>query len=72
MWWLLPAPPPPRQFIPALAVPDDILLGAQVYSFLANPSGMWEDHCRFARAASAHAIQYLGNEASLPTLAPIK
>jgi sugar/nucleoside kinase (ribokinase family) len=69
------------RFMPALAVPadrivdtngaGDIFHGAYMYSFLANPSGMWEDHFRFARAASAHAIQYLGNEASLPTPAQI-
>jgi len=70
-----------ERFIPALAVPEDMIVdtngagdifhGAYMYSFLANPFGMWEDHFRFARAASAHAIQYLGNEASLPTLAQI-
>jgi sugar/nucleoside kinase (ribokinase family) len=49
----------------------DIFHGAYVYAFLANPFGPWEDHFRFARAASAHAIQYLGNEASLPTLTQI-
>src|SRR3984957_6250832 len=69
------------QLLPALAVPEekiidtngagDIFHGAYMYSFLANPFGMWEDHFRFARAASAHAIQYLGNEASLPSLAQI-
>jgi sulfofructose kinase len=70
-----------ERLLPALAVPEerirdtngagDIFHGAYVYSFLANPFGMWEDHFRFARAASAHAIQFLGNEASLPTLAQI-
>lgn len=70
-----------ERLLPALAVPDDkivdtngagdIFHGAYIYSFLANPAGTWEDHFRFARAASAHAIQYLGNEASLPTLAQI-
>jgi sulfofructose kinase len=70
-----------NQFLPALAVPDekiidtngagDIFHGAYVYAFLANPHGRWADHFRFARAASAHAIQHLGNEASLPTLAQI-
>lgn len=70
-----------ERFMPALAVPDDkvvdtngagdIFHGAYVHSFLANPSAIWEDHFRFARAASAHAIQYLGNEASLPTVAQI-
>jgi sugar/nucleoside kinase (ribokinase family) len=28
-------------------------------------------HFRFARAASAHKVQHLGNEAGLPTLAEI-
>lgn len=69
------------RLLPALAVPDDkivdtngagdIFHGAYVYSYLASPFGMWEDHFRFARAASAHAIQHLGNEASLPTLSQI-
>lgn len=67
--------------MPALDVPDDrivdtngagdIFHGAYVYSYLTNPFATWDDHFRFARAASAHAIQYLGNEASLPTLADI-
>jgi sugar/nucleoside kinase (ribokinase family) len=49
----------------------DIFHGAYVYSHLSNPFGAWRDHFRFARAAAAHAIQHLGNEASLPTLADI-
>jgi sulfofructose kinase len=32
----------------------------------------WDEHFRFARAAAAHAIPHLGNEASLPSLAQIK
>jgi sulfofructose kinase len=50
----------------------DIFHGAYVYAYLTNPGGTWTEHFRFARAASAHAIQHLGNEASLPTLADIK
>jgi sugar/nucleoside kinase (ribokinase family) len=67
--------------LPALNVPSeqvidtngagDIFHGAYVYSALTNPELSWEEHFRFARAASAHAIQYLGNEASLPTLGDI-
>ncbi len=67
--------------LPALAVPaervidtngaGDIFHGAYCYAALANPNGSWDEHFRFARAASAHAIQHLGNEASLPTLADI-
>ncbi len=36
-----------------------------------QPARAWDEHFRFARAASAHAIQHLGNEASLPTLVEI-
>src|SRR5262249_10138035 len=69
------------RWMPALAVPDaligatngagDIFQGAYLYAYRTNPFGIWEDHFRFARAASAHAIQHLGNEASLPSLAEI-
>ena len=62
-------------FIPALNVPDDrvidtngagdIFHGAYVYSHLRDPDSPWERHFKFARAASAHAIQHLGNEAKI-------
>jgi hypothetical protein len=42
-----------------------------VYSYLANPHEPWGAHFRFARAASAHSVRYLGIEHSLPTLADI-
>lgn len=71
-----------ERFLPALAVPPeavvdtngagDIFHGAYVYAYLADPSGSWTEHFTFARAASAHAIQRLGNEASLPTVADIR
>ncbi len=67
--------------LPALAVqPDrvldtsgagDVFHGAYIYSYLTNSAKSWEEHFRFARAASAHKIQHLGNEAGLPTLAQI-
>jgi len=70
------------QTMPALAVPareivdtngaGDVFHGAYVYSYLARPALSWEAHFRFARAASAHAIRYLGNEARLPTLADVE
>jgi len=44
----------------------DIFHGAYVRSYLARPEASWEEHFRFARAASAYAVQRLGNEASLP------
>ncbi|MEM6711948.1 MAG: sugar kinase [Pseudomonadota bacterium] len=58
--------------IPADKVVDtngagDIFHGAYVASMLQFQSRTWTEHFRFARAASAHAIQYLGNEASVPT-----
>ena len=69
------------RLLPALAVPaesiidtngaGDIFHGAYIYSYLTNPAASWDEHFRFARAASAHAIQHLGNEASLPSLADI-
>jgi sugar/nucleoside kinase (ribokinase family) len=68
--------------MPALAVPPqeivdtngagDVFHGAYVYSYLAQPKLGWDDHFRFARAASAHAIRYLGNEARLPSLADVE
>ncbi len=70
-----------ERFLPALSVPDDLIIdtngagdifhGAYVYSYLTFPDAMWEQHFKFARAASAYSIQHLGNEASLPTLAQI-
>jgi sugar/nucleoside kinase (ribokinase family) len=64
--------------LPALAVPSeavvdtngagDIFHGAYVYSAMARPELPWREHFIFARAASAYAIQHLGNEASIPTL----
>jgi sugar/nucleoside kinase (ribokinase family) len=71
-----------ERILPALAVPPeaivdtngagDIFHGAYVYSAMAHPGWSWRDHFVFARAASAHAIQHLGNEASLPSRADIE
>ena len=68
--------------MPALAVPPQEIVdtngagvvfhGAYIYSYLAQPKLAWDDHFRFARAASAHAIRYLGNEARLPSLADVE
>ncbi|MCG6122814.1 MAG: sugar kinase [Microvirga sp.] len=70
-----------QHHMPALAVPPDdvidtngagdIFHGAYVFAALSNPEGTWAEHFAFARAASAHAVQRLGNEASLPTLSDI-
>jgi sugar/nucleoside kinase (ribokinase family) len=68
-------------FLPALDVPSDKIIdtngagdifhGAYIHGYLTNPFGMWRDHFRFARAAAAHAIQFLGNEASLPRVSDV-
>ena len=68
--------------MPALSIPKeqvidtngagDVFHGAYIYSAMARPEAGWEGHFEFARAASAHAIQHLGNEASLPSLVDIE
>jgi sugar/nucleoside kinase (ribokinase family) len=50
----------------------DVFHGAYIYHFLANPNADWESRFRFARAASAHAVQFLGNEAKLPGLNDVR
>jgi sugar/nucleoside kinase (ribokinase family) len=64
-------PVPPQQILDTSGA-GDVFHGAYVYSYLANGSKTWDEHFRFARAAAAHKIQYLGNEAGLPTLAEIE
>lgn len=69
------------QHLPALPVPaarvidtngaGDVFHGAYIYSYLAHPDGPWDAHFAFARAASAHKVQHLGNEAGLPSQADI-
>ncbi len=69
------------QQLDALPIPKDLVLdsngagdtfhGAYMYSYLNDPSLPWLDHFKFARAASAFAIQHLGNDTSLPTLGQI-
>ncbi|MDB5590304.1 sugar kinase [Enterovirga sp.] len=71
-----------RRHLPALDVPaervidtngaGDIFHGAYVYAYLARPEASWEERFAFARGASTHAIQHLGNEASLPGLADVE
>jgi sugar/nucleoside kinase (ribokinase family) len=59
--------------VPRAAVKDtngagDIFHGAYVYSYLSAPSQPWSEHFRFARAASAHSVRFLGIEKSLPDI----
>ncbi len=66
------------EWMAALAVPHekvidtngagDVFHGAYMYSAMANPETSWAEHFDFARSASAHAIQHLGNERSIPSL----
>jgi sugar/nucleoside kinase (ribokinase family) len=46
----------------------DVFHGAYMYSYLARPELNWDAHFKLARAASAHKIKHLGNEAGLPAL----
>jgi sugar/nucleoside kinase (ribokinase family) len=63
--------------VPSVKVIDtngagDVFHGAYMYSYLSRPEAGWDAHFRFARAASAHKIQHLGNEAGLPALGDIE
>ena len=70
------------QTMPALKVPPreivdtngagDVFHGAYIYSYLSRPKVNWDGHFRFARAASAHAIRFLGNEARLPAFSDVE
>lgn len=65
------------QHLPSLDVPSnrvidtsgagDVFHGAYCASYLERPEAPWRAHFEFARAASAHKVQYLGNEAGLPS-----
>lgn len=63
----------PPLSVPLSAIIDtngagDVFHGAYMYSYLARPALPWESHFEFARAASTHKIQKLGNEAGLPSM----
>lgn len=50
----------------------DVFHGAYVWSYLNRPEQPWAEHFTFARAASAHKIQHLGNEAGLPKVEDVE
>jgi sugar/nucleoside kinase (ribokinase family) len=68
----LPALDVPRERVVDTNGAGDIFHGAYVYSAMTRPAARWREHFEFARAASSHSIQHLGNEASLPTLEDIE
>jgi len=63
----MPALPIPQENVRDTNGAGDIFHGSYVYSCLSRPEASWEEHFQFARAASAHSVQHLGIEASLPT-----
>lgn len=67
----LAALPVPEAEIVDTSGAGDIFHGAYLYSYMSAPERPWIEHLDFARAASAHSIGHLGNEASLPTLADV-
>lgn len=50
----------------------DVFHGAYVWSYANRPALAWKEHFTFARAASAHKIQHLGNEAGLPDVEDVE
>jgi sugar/nucleoside kinase (ribokinase family) len=68
----LPSLPVPKDKVIDTNGAGDVFHGAYVFSYLQTPDASWEQHFRFARAASAHKIQRLGNEAGLPSLADVQ
>ncbi len=64
-------PVPPRRILDTSGA-GDVFHGAYLHSYVTHPDQAWENHFRFARAAAAHKIQHLGNEAGLPSLADVE
>lgn len=67
----LPALPVPKEKVIDTSGAGDIFHGTYVYSYLAYPNDPWLEHFARARAASANAVQRLGNESKLPTEADL-
>jgi sugar/nucleoside kinase (ribokinase family) len=68
----LPAFEVPAHRIVDTSGAGDVFHGAYVASYLDNAQAPWIEHFRFARAAAAHKIQFLGNEAGLPSPADVE
>lgn len=79
LWWekggdvrTLPALPVPGEKVIDTNGAGDVFHGAYMYSYLHAPEQTWAEHFAFARGASSHAIQHLGNAESLPSLKDIE
>jgi sugar/nucleoside kinase (ribokinase family) len=67
--------------LPALSIPGkrivdtsgagDVFHGVYMASYLKRPEARWREHFECARAAAAHKIQFLGNEAGLPSMSDL-
>lgn len=62
-----PAFPVPSQRVVDTSGAGDMFHGAYIASYIERPEASWAEHFEWSRAASAHKIQHLGNEAGLPT-----
>ncbi len=65
----LPALPIPPHKIVDSSGAGDIFHGAYMASYLGEPQAPWRHHFELARAAAAHKLLHLGNEAGLPSRA---
>lgn len=63
----LPALPIPSALVIDTSGAGDVFHGSYVASYLHEPQAPWHKHFEFARAAAAHKVQRLGNEAGLPS-----
>ena len=63
----LPALPIPSHQVIDTSGAGDVFHGAYMASYLGEPQAPWRRHFEFARAAAAHKVQRLGNEAGLPS-----
>lgn len=68
----LPALPIPEEQVIDSTGAGDVFHGAYITSYLQGFGNTWEDHFKFARAASALSVQKLGAEAGIPTLEDVK
>jgi sulfofructose kinase len=64
----MPALPVEKSKIIDTSGAGDTFHGAYIAHYLQQPQAQWREHFLFARAASAHKIQHLGNEAGLPSM----